>query len=125
MSNCRYAEEASIDTSLIPRPPSLIGRVACFHCTSSSTLRIPFPIRSVTGSIVLYPYIYIALLAVHTNQKRFQCKRPREKRAVLRERKEALGSPVNKVDRVEERSWFQSEGPMIARKSANQSSSSV
>src|SRR6218665_1899592 len=64
---------------------------------------------------VLYLYIYIALLAVHTNQKRFQCERPREKRAVLRERKEALGSPVNKVDRVEGRSWFQSEGPMIAK----------
>src|SRR6218665_648933 len=40
--------------------------------------------------IVLYLCIYIALLAVHTNQKRFQCERPREKRAVLRERKEAL-----------------------------------
>src|SRR6218665_534403 len=65
--------------------------------------------------IVLYLYIYIVLLAVHTNQKRFQCERPREKRAVLRERKEALGSPVNKVDRVEGRSWFQSEGPMIAK----------
>ena len=45
--------------------------------------------------IVLYLYIYIALLAVHTNQKRFQCERPREKRAVLRKRKEALGSPVD------------------------------
>src|SRR6218665_3458030 len=65
--------------------------------------------------IVLYLYIYIALLAVHTNQKRFQCGRPREKRAVLRERKEALGSPVNKVDRVEGRNWFQSEGLMIAK----------
>ncbi|PGH37776.1 MAG: hypothetical protein CRN43_19135 [Candidatus Nephrothrix sp. EaCA] len=65
--------------------------------------------------IVLYLYIYIALLSVHTNQKRFQCERPREKRAVLRERKEALGSPVNKVDRVEGRSWFESEGPMIAK----------
>src|SRR6218665_1639720 len=65
--------------------------------------------------IVLYIYIYIALLAVHTNQKCLQCERPREKRAVLRERKEALGSPVNKVDRVEGRSWFQSEGPMIAK----------
>src|SRR6218665_2006137 len=32
--------------------------------------------------IILYLYIYIARLAVHTNQKRFQCKRPREKRAV-------------------------------------------
>src|SRR6218665_1795669 len=50
---------------------------------------------------VVYLYIYIALHAVHTNQKHFQCKRPREKRAVLRERKEALGSPVSKVDRVE------------------------
>ena len=50
--------------------------------------------------IVLYLYIYIALLEVHTNQKRFQCKRPREKSAVLRERKEALGSPVNTVDRL-------------------------
>src|SRR6218665_132734 len=54
--------------------------------------------------IVLYQYIYIALLAVNTNQKRFQCERPRERRAVLRERKEPLGSPVNKVDRVEGRS---------------------
>src|SRR6218665_1026345 len=66
-------------------------------------------------STVLYLYIYIALLAVHTNQKCFQCERPRKKRAVLKERKEALGSPVNKVDRVEGRSWFQSEGPTIAR----------
>jgi len=30
--------------------------------------------------IVLYPYIYIAPLAVHTNQKRFLCKRPRKKK---------------------------------------------
>src|SRR6218665_1787674 len=60
--------------------------------------------------IVLYLKIYIALLAVHTNQNRFQCERPREKKAVLRERKDALGTPVNKVDRLEGRSWFQSEG---------------
>jgi len=33
--------------------------------------------------IVLYLYIYIALLAVHTNQKRFQCERPREKCVLL------------------------------------------
>jgi len=38
-----------------------------------------------------------------------------EKRAVLRELKEALGSPVNKLDRVEGRCGFQSEGPMIAK----------
>ena len=30
----------------------------------------------------MYLYIYIALVALHTNQKRFQCERPREKRAV-------------------------------------------
>ena len=58
--------------------------------------------------IALYLYIYIALLAVHTNQKRCQCDRPREKRAVLRERTEALGSPVNTVDRIKGGSWFQS-----------------
>src|SRR6218665_2419820 len=40
--------------------------------------------------IVLYLYIYIVLLAVHTNKKSFQCERPKEKKAVLRERKEAL-----------------------------------
>src|SRR6218665_2271330 len=61
--------------------------------------------------IVLYLYIYITFLEVHTNQKRFQCERPREKRTVLREQKEALGSQVSKVDRVEGRSWFaQKEG---------------
>ena len=49
---------------------------------------------------------YIVPHAVHTNQKCFQYKRPREKRAVLRERKEALGSQVSQVDRVEGRSWF-------------------
>src|SRR6218665_3944621 len=35
--------------------------------------------------MVVYLYIYIALHAVHTNRKLFQCKRPREKRAVLGE----------------------------------------
>jgi len=33
----------------------------------------------------LYLYIYIALLEVHTNQKRFPCERPREKRANVAE----------------------------------------
>jgi len=60
-------------------------------------------ITLVSMDIVLYLYIYIALLAMHTNQKRVQCERPR---AVLRERKEAVGSPANKVDRVEGRSWL-------------------
>src|SRR6218665_4040170 len=61
--------------------------------------------------MVVYLYIYIALHAVHTNQKRFQCKRPREKSAVLRERKEVLGSPVRsrrrkELVRVKGRSWL-------------------
>ena len=66
--------------------------------------------------IVLYLYIYIVLFAVRTNKKRFQCERPREKRAVLREQREAPGSPIiNKVDRVEGGSWFQSAGQTIAK----------
>jgi len=48
-----------------------------------------------TNCIVLYLYVYIALLAVHTNQKCFQCERLRKKREVLREQEEALGSLVN------------------------------
>jgi len=56
----------------------------------------------------LYIYIYIALLTVHTNKKRFHCERPGEKtkRAVLRERKEALGSPVNKVEAHQLIKWI-------------------
>jgi len=46
---------------------------------------------------VLYLYIYIALLAAYANQKHLQCERPKDKRTVLRERKEALGSQVNEV----------------------------
>ena|SRR6218665_2191498 len=34
---------------------------------------------------------------------------------LLRERKETLGSPVSKVDRVEGGIWFQSTGPLIAK----------
>jgi len=33
--------------------------------------------------IVLYLYIYIALHAVRTNRKRFQCERPRENRVLI------------------------------------------
>ena len=55
----------------------------------------------------MYLYIYMAPLEVHTNQKRFQCERPRQKRAALEEQKEALGSPANKVDCVKGGSWFQ------------------
>src|SRR6218665_2269987 len=95
-------------------PNSFIHSFGHFYSAPSShLLRRGAPDYS-TDCIVLYLYIYVALLAVHTNQKRFQCERPREKRAVLREQKEALGLPVNKVDRVEGMSWFQSEGPMIA-----------
>src|SRR6218665_2058385 len=89
---------------LLSGPITILGLILCTHSFSIALY-----------CTVLYQYIYIALLSVHTNQKRFQCERPREKRAVLRERKEALGLPVNKVDRVEGSSWFQSEGPMIAK----------
>ena len=71
--------------------------------------------QAVLYCTALYLYIYIALLPVYTNQKRFQCEGHREKRAVLRERKETLGSPVNKVNHVEGRSWFHSEGPIITK----------
>ena len=67
------------------------------------------------NSIVFYLYIYIELLAVHTNQKRFQCESPREKRTILRERKEGFSSSVNKEEGVEEGSWFQSAERMIAK----------
>src|SRR6218665_2155877 len=70
---------------------------------------------AVVYCIVLCLYIYIVLLAMHTSQMRFQYERRREKRAVLRERKKALGSPVNKVDRVEGRGWIQSDVPMIEK----------
>ena len=58
--------------------------------TSYGEIRCVERIKWLLYSIVLYLYIYIALHAVHTNQKRFQCKRPREKRAVLREPKRQL-----------------------------------
>ena len=65
-------------------------------------------------NFALYLCIFIALIEVHTNQKRFQCERPIEKRAVFRERKEALDTQVNMVDHVEGGSWFQSARPVIA-----------
>src|SRR5688572_28679897 len=65
--------------------------------------------------IVLYLSIYIAPLAVHTNQRRSQCERPREKKEVFRQRKEALGPPDNKQERVKGGSWFHSAGPMKAK----------
>src|ERR1043165_9058729 len=71
--------------------------------------------KTIYMCIVLYLSIYIAPLAVHTNQRRSQCERPREKKEVLRQRKEALGPPVNKQERVKEGSWFHSAGPMKAK----------
>jgi len=88
------------------------GRLYILPCSLPSVM--PWANFMQMYCIVLYLYIYIALLTVHTNQKHFQCERPIEKRVVLRERKEALGLPAHKVDRVEGRSLFQSERPMIA-----------
>src|SRR6218665_1938974 len=48
------------------------------NCALTKSPQLP---HIVLYCIVLYLYIYIAPLAVHTNQKRFQCERPREKRA--------------------------------------------
>jgi len=80
-----------------------------------SFLLIVFVYMFVLYCIVLYLSIYIAPLAVHTNQRRSQCERPTEKIEVLRQRKEALGAPVNKQERVKEGSWFHSSGPMKAK----------
>ena len=57
---------------------------------------------------------------MHTNhnQRCFQCERPKEKTlesVVFRERKVALGSPVNKEERVQGGSWFQGVVPMKAK----------
>ena len=66
--------------------------------------------------ILLYCIVSIHLHSASCSAQQSEALPVREtQRAVLRERKEALGSPVNKVDRVEGRSWFQSEGPMIAK----------
>src|SRR6218665_2781735 len=55
--------------------------IECTVCTCDLGVNCETNIDDCTGTncIVLYLYIYIALLAVHTNQKRFQCERPREK----------------------------------------------
>ena len=80
-------------------------------CLMSSSL-----IFCILYCIVLYLYIYIALLAVHANQKRFQRETQRDESRLKRtKRGRLLGSPVNKVDRVEGESWFQGSGPMIAK----------
>ena len=72
-------------------------------------------IGKIVAGIVLDRYIYIALPTLHNNQKHFQSKRPREYRAVLRERKQALVSPVNKVDRVVGGCWFQAQNQRLQR----------
>jgi len=77
------------------------------------SITIHYIIRDCIVSIHLYSAAYSA----HQSDALPVRKTQRESfaLAVLRERKQALGSPVNKVDRVEGRSWFQSEGPMIAK----------
>src|SRR6218665_1568967 len=56
--------------------------------------------------VSIHLYSTSCSVTVYSNQKRLQCKKPRDKRAVLREVKEALGAPVSIVDRVEGRSWL-------------------
>lgn len=62
--------------------------------------------------IVLYLYIYIAPLTAHTNQRRFQCQKPRIREWPWKNEK-ALGSPVNIKNSMSQRSWFQHSGPVI------------
>src|SRR6218665_928603 len=60
--------------------------LATHYFVSISRSQIPFLAPPLLNSWirhwVLHLYIYIALLAVRTNQKHCQCERPREKRAV-------------------------------------------
>jgi len=62
--------------------------VALFFRKEIVAVTMQYAVYIYYNCIVLYLYIYKALLAAHTNQKRLQCARPREKRAVLREQKE-------------------------------------
>src|SRR6218665_2894931 len=69
---------------LVPLHPTESNFSADMWFSLRYSKMLDFKHSAVLYCIVLYLYIYIALLAVHTNQKRFQCERPREKRAVLR-----------------------------------------
>jgi len=73
---------------------------------------LPNCARNLTLYCIVSIHLYSASFSAHQSEA---LPVPREKSAALRERKEALGTPVNEVDRVEGRSWFQSEGPMIAK----------
>src|SRR6218665_3062017 len=74
----------------LPNPSSIINKnkfvaVACAEaeCHVQNHVTLNFKVSRESDAlycIVLYLCIYIALLAVHTNQKRFQCERPREKK---------------------------------------------
>ena len=89
-----------------------------FYIVSSCSLKTDvffLLLNEYIASIVLYLYTYIVLLAVHTNQKRFQCEIPKEKRAVLRERKEALCSPVKKRSMSEEGVGSKAQGQWLQR----------
>jgi len=57
------------------------------------------------GYCIVSIHLYSASYSAHESEVLPVQKTQREG-AVLRERKEALGSPVSKVDRVEGRSWF-------------------
>src|SRR6218665_2154455 len=75
--------------------------------TKGKTSATRYYISVVLHCFVLYCiYIFIKRFL----RKRFQYDRPVEKRAFLRERKEALRSSVNKVDRVEGRIGSKAQG---------------
>src|SRR6218665_1225166 len=61
-------------------------------------------------NIVLYCIVSIHLYSASCNAQKseaFPVRETQREESSLRERKEVLGSPVSKVDRVEGRSWFQ------------------
>ena len=93
--NSRRSLGMALINSLTEMESTTIQMVVC-HNLASLLEQCPDIASSTTYCIVLYLYIYIALLAEHTNQKRFQCERPREKRAVLRERKRHMAHQLIK-----------------------------
>ena len=59
-------------------------------------------------------HLYSAVCSAHHSEA-LPVKETQREESSLERKKLALGSPVNKVDRVEGRNWFQSKGPMIGK----------
>jgi len=64
--------------------------------------------------IYIYIHLYSASCSAHQSEA-LPVRETQIEESSLERTKEALGSPDNKVVRVEGRSWFQGEGQMIAK----------